>query len=311
MRILVSGSSGYVGSRLIPRLSRDGHTVRGLSRRPASAHSGSPSAAATVTVVTGDAVSGAGLQEAFDGIEVAYFLIHSMEPSPDGEFQTRERRAAENFARAARAAGVRRIVYLGGLVPADGPASVHLASRLAVEEILLAAAPCSVALRASIIIGAGSRPFRFLVRLVERLPVLAVPAWHVRRTTPIDERDVVELLARAATNEEVCGQSLDIGGSETVSYGELIDMIRDHLLVARPTISFKRLMLTPIASRISALIADEQYELIGPLMGSLGEDLLMRDHRAAEILGVHMHSLDAAIEHALAEWETTEPLAAR
>ncbi len=313
MNVLVSGSSGYVGSRLIPRLSRDGHTVRGLSRRPAPApaHSGNPNAAAAVTVVTGDAVSGAGLEAAFDGIEVAYFLIHSMEPSPDGEFQTRERRAAENFARAARAAGVRRIVYLGGLLPAGGPASAHLASRLAVEKILLAAAPCSVALRASIIIGARSRPFRFLVRLVERLPVLAVPAWHVRRTTPIDERDVVELLARAATNEEVCGQSLDVGGSETVSYGELIDMIRDHLLLARPTISFKRLMLTPIASRISALVADEQYELIGPLMGSLEEDLLMRDNRAAEILGVHLHSLDAAIEHALAEWETTEPLAAR
>ncbi len=311
MNVLVSGSSGYVGSRLIPRLSRDGHIVRGLSRRPAAARSADPSGTGAATVVTGDAVSGAGLEAAFDGIEVAYFLIHSMEPSPDGEFRTRERRAAENFARAARAAGVRRIVYLGGLLPAGGPASAHLASRLAVEEILLAAAPCSVALRASIIIGAGSRPFRFLVRLVERLPVLAVPGWHVHRTTPIDERDVVELLARAATNEELCGQSLDVGGSETVSYGELIDMIRDHLLLARPTISFRRLMLTPIASRISALIADEQYELIGPLMGSLGEDLLMRDNRAAEILGVHLHSLDAAIEHALAEWEATEPLAAR
>lgn len=309
VKILVSGSSGYVGSRLIPRLLRDGHTVRGLSRSPARADGAEE--AGRVTVVSGDAVSGSGLDAALDGIDVAYFLIHSMEPSEDGDFPARERRAAENFAHAAQAAGVRRVIYLGGLVPAGGPASAHLASRLEVEKILLAAAPCAVALRASIIIGARSRPFRFLVRLVERMPVLAVPAWHVRRTTPIDERDALELLARAATNDEVCGQSLDIGGPETVSYGELIDRIRDHLLLARPTISFRRLMLTPIASRISALIAEERYELIGPLMGSLGEDLLMRDNRAAHILGVRLHSLDAAIEHALAEWEATEPLAAR
>jgi uncharacterized protein YbjT (DUF2867 family) len=313
MQILVTGSSGYVGSRLIPRLLSEGHTVRGLSRRPVPAEPSDPRDPRDprVTVVTGDAVSGDGLEAALHGIEVAYFLIHSMEPSEDGAFGARERVAAEHFAREARAAGVRRIVYLGGLLPADGPASAHLASRLEVENILLDASPCSVALRASIVIGAGSRPFRFLVRLVERLPVLAVPAWHVHRTTPIDERDVVELLARAAIGEEICGQSLDIGGPQTVSYGELIDMIGDHLLLQRPTISFKRLMLTPIASRISALIADEQYELIEPLMGSLGEDLLMRDNRAAEMLGVRLHSLDAAIDHALAEWEKTEALAAR
>src|SRR5205807_1830334 len=104
--------------------------------------------------------------------------LHSMERSDDGGFETRERVAAENFAREAATAGVRRIVYLGGLMPNGGPASRHLTSRLAVENILLGAAPGSVAFRASIVIGAHSRSFRFLVRLVERLPVMAVPAWH-------------------------------------------------------------------------------------------------------------------------------------
>jgi nucleoside-diphosphate-sugar epimerase len=222
-----------------------------------------------------------------------------------------ERTAAENFAGEARKAGVKRIIYLGGLVPPHGPASAHLASRLAVEEILLAATDCSVAFRASIVIGAQSRSFRFLVRLVERLPVLAVPAWHSHVTSPIDERDVTEILARAATNDEVCGQSLDLGGPDTVTYGELIDRIGDHLLLARPTISFKRLKLTPIASRVSALIAGERHELIGPLMQSLDQDLVPRDNRAAELLDVRLHSLDAAIDHALAEWEATESLAAR
>ena len=320
MNVLVTGITGFVGSRLAPRLERDGHSVRGFSRRPPEASpKDPPTAPPTTTVLTGDAVSGEGLADALRDIDVAYFLIHSMEPvagtaSADGAtaaFGARERRAAENFARAARETGVSRIIYLGGLVPAGGPASAHLASRLAVEEILLSATPCSVAFRASIVIGAESRSFRFLVRLVERFPVLAVPAWRTHVTTPIDERDVIEMLARAATRDQVCGQSLDLGGPDTVTYGELIGRIGDHMLLARPTIAFKRLTLTPIASRVSALIAGEQHELIGPLMESLEHDLLPRDNRAVELLDVRLHSLDAAIEHALREWETTERLAAR
>jgi nucleoside-diphosphate-sugar epimerase len=143
------------------------------------------------------------------------------------------------------------------------------------------------------------------------MPVLAVPAWRHRRTSPVDERDLIEVLARAVDSEAVCGRSLDIGGPEVVSYGELIERIRDHLLLNRPTIGLRRLTATPIASRIAAVIAGENHELIGPLMESLGEDLLVSDENAAELLGVRLHSLDSAIEHALREWEATEPLAAR
>jgi uncharacterized protein YbjT (DUF2867 family) len=307
MNVLVTGISGYIGSRLAPRLEREGHMVRGLSRDPERARLGETD----IELASGDAVTGAGLAEALDGIDVAYYLIHSMEPAADGAFAQRDHDAAVNFVRAANAAGVSRVVYLGGLLPTGGPASPHLASRVDVEEVLLTSSPESVAFRASIVIGAQSRAFRFLVRLVERLPVLAVPAWHTNRTAPVDERDMIEVLARAATSSEVGGQSLDVGGRDVVSYGELIDRIRDLMLVGRPTISFKRLHLTPIASRISALIAGEEYALIGPLMGSLGEDLLPRDDRAVKLLDVRLHSLDAAIEHALREWERTEPLAAR
>lgn len=304
MKVLVTGITGYVGSRLAPRLREEGHEVRGLSRAARPPELGLP-------VASADAVSGVGLARALRGIELAYFLIHSMEPSANGQFALRERSAAENFAHAARAAGVQRVVYLGGVQPASGPVPDHLASRLAVERLLLAAAPCSVALRASIVIGARSRPFRFLVRLVERLPVLALPAWRARRTRPIDERDLIELLARAATHPGVCGEALDAGGPDVVSYGELIDRIREQMLVARPTIGLGRLTATPIASRIAALIAGEEHALIGPLMQSLERDLLPRDDRAARMLGVRPHSLHAAIEHSLREWEAAEPLAAR
>jgi uncharacterized protein YbjT (DUF2867 family) len=311
MRILVTGISGYVGSLLTPRLERDGHELLGLTRDRQRARRDRGAPGGGVRLVEGDAVSGVGLEQALEGVEVAYFLIHSMEPTTDGAFEVRDRAAAENFARAARETGVKRIIYLGGLVPSSGPASVHIASRLEVERILLDATPESVAFRASIVIGARSRSFRLLVRLVERMPVLLVPAWHTHRTQPIDERDMIELLLRAATSDRIGGESLDVGGPDVVSYGELIDQIADRMLVRRPAITFSRLTVTPIASRVSAVIAGEQPELIGPLMESLGEDLLVGDDRAAALLGVRLHTLDRAIEHALREWEATEPLAAR
>jgi len=308
MNILVTGVTGSVGSRLAPRLRREGHVLRGLTRNPATAWLDSP---LDVDLIEGDAITGRGIDQALEGIDVAYYLIHSMESSTKGSFDSLERQSAENFARAARAAGVDRIVYLGGLVPSGGPVSRHLASRLAVEQILLRAVPDSVAFRASIVIGAQSRSFRLLVRLVERMPVLAVPAWSTHITAPIDERDVIELLARAASCDTVGGDSLDVAGPDVVSYGELIDRIRHHMLVGRPTLSLKHLTLTPIASRLSAMIAGEDHALVGPLMESLDEDLLPRDNRGPALLGVRMHTLDAAIEHALRDWEATEELAAR
>jgi uncharacterized protein YbjT (DUF2867 family) len=308
VRILVTGVSGYVGAALVPRLRRDGHELRGFARsRERVARAG----IRLDDLVLGDAVTGAGLDRALDGVDVAYYLIHSMEGPAGGAFPEQERRAAEEFAAAASAAGVGRVVYLGGLVPAERVASRHLASRLAVEEALLGASPESIALRASIVIGARSRSFRFLVRLIERLPVLALPAWRENRTQPIDGRDVISYLARAATAPAaVAGRSWDIAGREIVTYAELIERIADQMLVRRPRLSLN-LTMTPVASVVAAAIAGEDPALITPLMEGLETDLLPRHHDAPQAFGVRLHSFDAAVERALRDWEEKEEVAAR
>jgi uncharacterized protein YbjT (DUF2867 family) len=302
MVILVTGASGYVGASLLPRLRNAGHTVRAFARDPSRVKGG-------VEVVQGDAITGAGLDDALTGVEVAYYLIHSLEPGTDG-FADRDRRAAERFAAAARAAGVRRIVYLGGLLPAGVHTSPHLASRAQVEATLLGAIPGSVALRASIIIGARSRSFRFLVRLVERLRVVPLPAWRRYRTQPIDGRDVLSYLVAAAGSDAVGGQTLDLAGPEVLTYAQMIDRIRDALLVGRAMLPLD-FTATPVASRVAASVAGEAYELVGPLMQGLTGDLLPRDDRAQQLMPVRLHSFDAAVERALRDWEAEDELTAR
>jgi uncharacterized protein YbjT (DUF2867 family) len=328
MRILVTGASGFVGSLLVPRLCADGHVVRALGRDPerihaALAHSASHMDGQSVQVLRGDALSGEGLDSALADVEVAYYLIHSMErPGPGASsFVQRERIAAETFAAAAARAGVPRIVYLGGLIPRRGLqsasgvsaehrlASAHLASREEVERILLASVADSLALRASIVIGARSRSFRLLVHLVERLPVLTLPAWQRFRTQPIDARDVIEMLAAAATAQPAT-RSLDVGGPDALTYGEMLTRIADLMLVRRPALRL-RVNMTAITARVAAAIAGEDPELVVPLMEGLQSDLLPADDHASELLGVRLHSFDSAVEHALGEWEQSESLAAR
>lgn len=315
MRILLTGASGFVGAALLPRLLEQGHEVRALARdraRVEQALAHTPVGLSDFELTIGDTLSGTGVSGAMRDVEVAYYLIHSMEPAgARGEpFPARERASADTFARAARAAGVARVVYLGGLLPDEGEGSAHLSSRYAVERILLEAVPDSVALRASVVIGARSRSFRFLVRLVERLPVLTLPAWRRYRTQPIDERDVVEMLVSCASVASVAGRSLDVGGPDVLSYGEMVERIADLMLLRRPTVNMG-VTVTPLAARLAAALTDERPELVLPLMEGLTGDLLPADHHASDILNVELHSFDSAVERALYEWEKVEPLAAR
>jgi uncharacterized protein YbjT (DUF2867 family) len=313
---LVTGATGYVGGRLLERLAAEGRPLRALARNPSllSARDG-------VEAVAGDLVRDTGLERALDGVTTAYYLVHSMEPAAGagggngngafGDFGARDRAAASNFARAAGAAGVERIVYLGGLVPQDAPLSPHLASRLEVERILLEAAPKSTALRASIIVGAGSSSFRILVRLIERLRFLPFPAWRDHRTQPIFERDAVEYLARTPETPAAAGRSLDIAGPDVLSYGAMIEKIAELMGVGRTPIRLG-VSQTPAASAVVAGVVGQPVELVRPLMESLEYDLLPRaDANARDVYDIEGHPFERAVEHALREWERTEELTAR
>src|SRR4051812_6324101 len=304
---LITGATGYVGGRLLDRLSREGRTLRALARDPSRLDSRVPG----LDVVRADLVTGEGLERALEGVSTAYYLVHSMEPAAGAtDFSSRDRQAAENFAGVAGAAGVERVVYLGGVVPTDGELSPHLSSRLEVERILLEAVPRSTALRASIVIGARSSSFRILVRLVERLRLLPFPVWRDKRTQPIDERDAIEYLARTAETPSAEGRSLDIAGSDLLSYGQMIERIAELMGVARTPVRLRASATVPASAVVSA-VTGQPLELVRPLMYSLEHDLLPRSDEAREVYGLRPRRFDRAVEHALAEWEGLEPLAAR
>lgn len=294
LTILVTGVTGYIGDALVPRLLADGHEVRGFARDASRV-------TRDIRTVEGDAKTGEGLDEAMAGVDVAYFLIHSMEG--DGGFDETEKRTAETFVTEARRANVRRIVFLGGVVPeedAEG-GSEHLESRAAVEEVLLDGAPEAVALRASMVIGHGSRSFDFLASVVERLPVLALPAWRDNRTRPIDARDVVEYLARAGTVLEVSGaRTFDVGGATELSYGDMILRIGELAETPRPSFGVP-ISITRVASRVGAVIAGEDRALIEPLMHSLEYTLLPDDRAAREAFDIEPRSFDDSVRWALEE----------
>jgi uncharacterized protein YbjT (DUF2867 family) len=304
---LVTGSTGYVGAQLVRRLAGEGRPVRALARAPERVEP-----LDGVEAVPGDLVTGAGLPRALDGCATAYYLVHSMEATAGNghPFGARDRTAAERFAQAAAGAGVARIVYLGGIEP-QAPLSAHLGSRLEVERILLDAVPASTALRASIVVGSGSSSFRILVRLVERLRVLPLPAWRANRTRPIAEHDVIEYLARTPEVPAAAGRSLDLAGPDVVTYAEMIDRIAEAMGVGRMPLGFGASLTAPAAAVVSA-VSGAPLELVRPLMESLESDLLPRDpDEAPRLYGLRPLHFDRAVERALREWELAEPLGAR
>jgi uncharacterized protein YbjT (DUF2867 family) len=304
---LIVGATGYVGTVLTNALVDEGRPVRALSRHPRPVEGTS-----AVEAVRGDVLEDEGLDEAMHGCEVAYYLVHSMEAGA-ANFEARDRQAANNFAAACQRAGVERVVYLGGMKP-SGPLSAHMRSRLEVERILMESLPRATGLRASIVIGARSPSFRLMVRLIERLPVLPLPPWRVRRTQPIAERDVLRCLVRTPLIEATAGRSIDLVGPEPLTYAEILRGIAAELEIGRPEVDLP-IFTAPAYAAVASAIADADTELVRALMGSLNEDVLPRSADAAqemtELYGVTPLPFARAVRRALADWEGEEPLAAR
>jgi uncharacterized protein YbjT (DUF2867 family) len=304
---LIVGATGYVGSLLTKALVAEGRTVRALSRHPVRVGQ-----AGLVETVRGDVLAGEGLDAALDGCDVAYYLVHSMEAGTTS-FEARDRRSAENFASACRRTGLERVVYLGGIQP-TGPASPHMRSRLEVERILMERVPGATALRASIIIGAGSPSFRLMVRLIERMPVLPLPPWRERRTQPIAERDVIRCLVRTPLIDATAARSIDLVGPEVLRYAEILQVIAGELEVDRPEVDLP-IFSVPAFAAVASAIAGADTDLVRALMGSLNEDVLPRSAHAAEemagLYGIQPLSFVRAVRRALADWEREEPLRGR
>lgn len=304
---LIVGATGYVGTLLTNALVKEGRPVRALSRRPPRVQEGGP-----VQAVRGDVLRDEGLDAALEGCEVAYYLVHSMEAGATS-FEARDRQAARNFVAACRRTGVERVVYLGGIEP-SGPLSPHMRSRLEVEQILMETLPGATALRASIIIGAGSPSFRLMVRLVERIPVLPLPPWRHRRTQPIAERDVVACLVRAPLIDAAAGRSIDVVGPDELSYAEILEGIAGELGVGRPEVQIP-IFTAPAFGAVAAAIAGSDTDLVRALMGSLNADVLPRSATAAGemngLFGLKPLGFIRSVRRALAEWEREESLGAR
>ena len=217
--ILVAGATGYVGGELLPVLLAAGYPVRCLTRRPEALLAGDFPG---LQVMEGDVLDAASVRAAMDDVHTAYYLVHSMGSTQS--FEEQDRAAAQNFADAAREAGVRRIVYLGGLGRGADQLSAHLRSRHEVGEILRSAGVPVVEFRASVVIGSGSLSFEMIRALVERLPVMIAPCWVSVASQPIAIRDLLSYLTAALDIPAEEGDKIfEIGGSDQVSYGGLMD----------------------------------------------------------------------------------------
>jgi len=293
--ILLTGATGYVGARLLPLLERQSIRLRCLARNPDKLQS---SVKTRTELVAGDVLDASSLKAAIEGVHTAYYLVHLMSSSSD--FQKDDRQAAENFAGAAREAGVKRIIYLGGLGDDSDPQlSPHLRSRHEVGQILRDSGVETIEFRASMVIGAGSLSYELMKSLTESLPVMICPRWVSVRTQPISIDDVLAYLLAAKDLDGNGNRIFEVGGADAVRY---LDMIREYArqrglrrwLVSVP-------LLTPYLSGLwLALVTPASYEVGRHLIEGLKNPTVVRDKTALEVFPIRPLSSRQAIEKALA-----------
>lgn len=297
-RVALTGATGYIGGRLAPRLIAEGHQVRCLVRSPEKLQGREWSDLPGVEVVAADLTNEADLPGHLEGCEVAYYLVHSM-LSAGSDYAEKDNEMARQFATAAKAAGVKRIIYLGGLGEEGQGLSEHLASRRQVEATLSSTGVPVTVLRAAMIIGSGSASFEIVRYLVERLPVMITPKWVKTPCQPIAVRNVMGYLTGVLKVPETAGETYDIGGSEILPYREIIDIMAEELkLPARWIIPVP--VLTPrLSSYWIHLITPLSSSIAKPLAEGLRNPVVCNEDRITKLVPQHLLTVREAIRAAL------------
>lgn len=294
--ILLAGGTGYVGGRLVRVLEETGRPLRCLARKPEFMR---PRVSASTEVVGGDVLEMSSLDEAMKDVHTAYYLVHSM--AAGGGFEERDRLGAENFARAARENGVKRIVYLGGL-GVSGELSSHLASRQEVGEILRGSGVPTIEFRASIIIGSGSLSFEMVRALVEKLPVMITPRWVRSRAQPVSVEDVISYLTKALDLQDDNSYIFEIGGADQVSYKGIMREYAHQRGLRRIMVPVP--VITPWLSSLWLGLVTPVYSRVGrQLIEGVRNDTVVRDDLAVRVLDLRPRGIQEAIARALSNEE--------
>ena len=281
--ILLTGATGYVGGRLAPRLLEAGYRVRALGRSVAKLRGRPWGSHPNLEVAKGDVLDEESLQQAAQGCGAAFYLVHSMAEARD--FAQADRQAAQNLVRAAAAAGLERLIYLGGLGEPDDPhLSEHLRSRLEVAKILQSGPVPATFLRAAMILGSGAAAFEIMRYLVDRLPVMLTPRWVSNPVQPIAIRNVLAYLSGCLEPEAVKGQTFDIGGPEVVTYRRLFDIYAEEAHLPRRLIILVPVLTPRLSSYWIHLVTPVPASLAQPLAKGLANPVVCKDNRIRTII---------------------------
>jgi uncharacterized protein YbjT (DUF2867 family) len=282
--VLVTGATGYVGGRLVPQLLQAGYSVRALGRSVAKLRGRPWGRHPLVELAAGDVLDRAALDKACQGCRAAFYLVHSMVADPKG-YSATDRQAARNMVESAAAAGLNRIVYLGGLGGADDPRlSEHLRSRYEVARILQSGSVSATFLRAAMILGSGSASFEILRYLTERLPIMITPRWVDTQVQPIGIRNVLNYLQGCLETDEVLGQTFDIGGPEVVTYRRLFQIFAEEAGLRKRIIVPVPFFTPRLSSYWIHLVTPVPSAIARPLAEGLGNAVICRDNRIRAII---------------------------